>query len=241
MTKLYTELAVWWPVLSPPDEYVEEAGFFQEVLSAEGLPPAPTLLELGCGGGNNALYLKSSFAHVTLTDVSPEMLAVSSALNPDCEHIVGDMRTLRLERTFDVVFVHDAIDYMTTMHDLRLALETAFVNCKSGGLALLVPDYVQETFEPSTDHGGSDGEERSLRYLEWTYDPDDTDMTYTVEYAYLLRENNQPAQIEHDQHTCGLFPRGDWLRLLGEVGFETEITHDQYGRDIFVARRPGGS
>jgi trans-aconitate methyltransferase len=238
MTKMYTVLASWWPVLSPPDEYIEEAGFFREVLSAQGLPPAPTLLELGSGGGNNALYLKTIFAHVTLTDVSPEMLAVSLALNPDCQHIVGDMRTLRLERTFDVVFVHDAIDYMTTLHDLGLALETAFLHCKPGGLALLVPDYVKETFEPSTDHGGSDGEERALRYLEWTLDPDDGDMTYTVEYAYLLREKNQPAQIVHDRHICGLFPRSNWLRLLREVGFAPEITHDHYGRDIFLARRP---
>ena len=35
------------------------------------------------------------------------------------------LRTLRLGRAFDVVFIHDAIDYMTTHHDLRLALETA--------------------------------------------------------------------------------------------------------------------
>ncbi len=238
MTKLYTELAAWWPVLSPPDEYLEEAAFFREVLTAAGLTPAPTLLELGCGGGNNAMYLKTSFAHVTLTDLSPEMLAVSLALNPDCEHIAGDMRTLRLQRAFDVVFVHDAIDYMTTLHDLRLALETAFLHCKPGGLALLVPDYVRETFEPSTDHGGSDGEERALRYLEWAYDPNDTDTTYTVEYAYLLRENNQSAQIVHDRHICGLFPRSDWLRLLREVGFAPEITRDQYERDLFVARRP---
>src|SRR3712207_9249425 len=114
------------------------------------MPPAPTLLELGSGGGNNAVHLKAHFAQVTLTDLSPEMLAVSRALNPDCEHLLGDMRTLRLGRAFDVVFVHDAIDYMTTREDLRLALETAAVHCKPDGLGLFVPDYVREAFEPST-------------------------------------------------------------------------------------------
>ena len=240
MHKLYNELATWWPLLSAPEEYLDEAAFFKQVLDAEGLPPAPTLLELGCGGGNNALHLKASFAHVTLTDLSSQMLAVSRTLNPDCEHLVGDMRTLRLERAFDVIFIHDAIDYMTTEHDLRLALETAFLHCTPGGLALVVPDYVQETFEPSTDHGGTDGsngDERALRYLEWTYDPDDTDTTYTTDYAYLLRENNQQTQIVHDRHICGLFPGDKWLNLLREVGFQPEITHDQYERDIFIARR----
>src|SRR6476660_2771964 len=111
MPTMYDELAAWWPLLSPPDEYTDEATFFRQVLAQAGLPPEPTLLELGCGGGNNALYLKHGFAHVTLTDISPQLLAVSRTLNPDCEHVEGDMRTLRLDRVFDAVFVHDAIEY----------------------------------------------------------------------------------------------------------------------------------
>ena len=238
MHKLYSDLGTWWPLLSPPEDYLDEANFFHQVLVAAGLPPSPTLLELGCGGGNNAVHLKARFSQVTLTDLSPQMLAVSRTLNPDCEHLMGDMRTLRLGRTFDVVFIHDAIDYMTTLHDLRLALQTAFVHCTPGGLVLVVPDYVRETFEPSTDHGGGDGEGRALRYLEWTYDPDDADTTYTVEYAYLLREDDRQTRVEHEQHICGLFPRAEWLRLLREVGFQPKITRDHYGRNIFVARRP---
>jgi SAM-dependent methyltransferase len=237
--KMYSELAAWWPLLSPPEEYLDEFRFFERVLGEEGLPEVPTMIELGCGGGNNALHLKGLFSGVTLTDVSPQMLEVSRALNPECEHLVGDMRTLRLSREFDVVFVHDAIDYMTSLGDLRLALETAFVHCKPGGLALLVPDYVRETFEASTDHGGSDSEggERGLRYLEWTYDPEDGDSTYTTEYAYMLREGNQPAWVEYDRHVCGLFLREEWMGLLGEVGFGARIEHDEFGRDVFVARR----
>jgi hypothetical protein len=58
-----------------------------------------------------------------------------------------------------------------TLDDLKQAIETAFVHCKSVGMAIFVPDEVAETFKASTDHGGSDGEGRSIRYLEWTYDP----------------------------------------------------------------------
>ena len=83
MPKLYTQLATWWPLLSPPDDYIDEATFFLQVLAAAGLSsPAPTLLELGCGGGNNAVHLKAHFAQVTLTGLSPQMLEVSRTLNP---------------------------------------------------------------------------------------------------------------------------------------------------------------
>lgn len=238
MLKLYGELAPWWPLLSPPEDYADEAAFFERVLTEAGLPPAPTLLELGCGGGSNAFHLKRAFTQATLTDVSPDMLAISRVLNPDCEHLQGDMRTLRLGRVFDVVFIHDAIAYMISARDLRQALETAFVHCRPGGCALFVPDHVQETFQPSTDHGGSDGDGRSLRYLEWVHAPHGNDTHYIAEYVYLLREGSQPTRVEHEQHVCGLFPREEWLRLLRDIGFQPEVFRDQDERDMFLARRP---
>jgi hypothetical protein len=145
---------------------------------------------------------------------------------------------LRLGRVFDVVFIHDAIDYMTTLQDLRQAMETAYAHCRARGMALFVPDHVCETFQPSTEHGGHDGDGRALRYLEWTYDPDETDNTYVTEFAYLLREDGHPAWAELDQHICGLFPRAEWLSLFRDVGFQPEIIRDAYERDLFLARKP---
>jgi trans-aconitate methyltransferase len=49
--------------------------------------------------------MKKDF-EMTLVDLSPQMLEVSKRQNPDCEHVVGDMRTVRLGREFDAVFVH---------------------------------------------------------------------------------------------------------------------------------------
>jgi trans-aconitate methyltransferase len=100
-----SSLADWWSLLSPPPDYREEAGIYREHLQAgsDG-DRVLTLLELGSGGGNNASFLKQWFA-MTLADVSPQMLAHSRALDPECEHILGDMRTLRLGRNFDRVFI----------------------------------------------------------------------------------------------------------------------------------------
>jgi SAM-dependent methyltransferase len=241
--KMYAEFADWWPLLSAPEEYAEEAAFYWQALIAACDRPLRTLLELGSGGGNNASHLKAH-ARLTLVDPAPGMLAVSRALNPECEHVEGDMRTVRLGRPFDGVFVHDAVCYMTTEADLRRAVETAFVHCAPGGAALFAPDCVRETFLPSTDHGGHDGDGRALRYLEWAWDPDPNDTTYLVEYAYLLRSADGTVRVEHDRHVEGLFTRADWLRLLAEVGFQPTIvpfTHSDFGDgpiDVFVGKRP---
>jgi hypothetical protein len=176
---------------------------------------------------------------MTLVDRSPGMLAVSRVLNPDCEHIEGDMRTARLGRVFDAAFIHDAIEYMTTEADLRRAIETAFVHCRPDGAAVFVPDFVRENFRPGTQHGGHDGGRRAMRYLEWTFDPDPSDTTYLVDFAYILHEEDGAVRVEHDRHVCGLFARADWLRLLREVGFQPKSLLDQYGREVFVAIKPG--
>src|SRR3954451_21725201 len=135
--RFYGELAPWWPLISPPEEYIEEAAYAATMLRSASIP-VREVLELGSGGGHNAVHLKAHFA-LTLVDLSEEMLAVSRELNPECEHHRGDMRTVRLGRVFDAVFVHDAVMYMTTEADLLAAVETAFVQCRPGGRALFVP------------------------------------------------------------------------------------------------------
>ncbi|HEX6307156.1 MAG TPA: class I SAM-dependent methyltransferase [Longimicrobiales bacterium] len=242
--KLYGELSEWWPLLSAPADYVEEAGFYAaQLLQATTRKPA-SLLELGCGGGNNAVHMKAHFSEVVLTDVSEGMIGISSALNPDCEHVAADMRTLRLGREFDCVFVHDAVVYMTSDEDLRSAIETAYVHCRPGGAALFAPDHTTETFEPSTDCGGHDGEGRALRYLEWTWDPDPTDTTYVVDYTYVLRDREGTVRTESDRHLEGLFSRAVWLDLLGEAGFVPRVVRFDHselepGRyHVFVAVKP---
>lgn len=240
--RLYTEFADWWPLLSAPEDYAEEAAFYSRVLrtACDGAPR--TLLELGSGGGNNAFHMKSSF-ELTLVDRSPGMLGVSRALNPECEHLDGDMRNVRLGRTFDLVFVHDAVVYMTSEEDLRRSVETAFIHCRPGGAAAFVPDHVRETFRPATSDGGHDGDGRSLRYLEWTWDPDPSDTTYLVDFAYLLRDRDGSVRVEHDCHVAGLFARADWIRLLVGAGFEADIVPLEHSElepgecEVFVGRR----
>lgn len=237
---LYGELAGWFHLLTSPEEYAEEAAYYRAAL-ASATRPAATLLELGSGGGNNASHLKAGF-RCTLADVSPAMLDVSRAINPDCEHVVGDMRTLRLGRTFDAVLVHDAVMYLTAEDQLRAAIETAHAHCRPGGAALFVPDCVRETFAPSTAHGGHDGPDgRALRYLEWSRDPEPADTTFVTEMAYLLREASGEVRVVHDRHVEGVFPRATWRRLLAEAGFEERAAPPSDLEELgvpFLAVRP---
>ncbi len=237
---MYSDLAPWFHLLTHPSDYGDEAAFVTRVVDEVVVGDAQTLLELGSGGGNNASHLKARFT-CTLTDLSPDMLALSRTLNPECEHLEGDMRTLRLGREFDVVFIHDAISYLTTEDDLAAAIETAAAHTRPGGVVILTPDATTEIFQPKTDHGGHDGEDgRSLRYLEWTHPPDGS--TYAVDYLIIARGPGEEVRVVHDRHTLGVFPRATWERLIAGAGLELVDTTVENPYELeqaaFAARRP---
>ncbi len=240
---LYRDLADWYPLLTPVGDYAEEAAFYRRLFDAHCQRPARTLLDLGSGGGHNAAHLKTALA-CTLVDLAPDMLAMSRRLNPECEHIQGDMRSIRLGRVFDCVLMHDAVSYMTSRTDLAGAIVTAFEHTAPGGVAMFQPDFVSETFEPGTGTGGSEAGGRALRYLEWRWIPDAAGTTYLTDMAYLLRNPDGTVEVFHDRHVMGLFPRALWLELIADAGFlplAVPFEHSSCsntGHEVFLGLRP---
>jgi SAM-dependent methyltransferase len=240
--RLYSELTPWYRLIDPLEDHEDEAAAYVAGLLGGIEGAAGSLLELGSGAGNNAFYMKRHF-RCTLADLSEPMLALSRAINPECEHIVGDMRTLRLDRTFDAVFVHDAVVYLTTEADVLAMAETAYAHTRTGGAALIAPDHLRETLRESTEViEGADGD-RALRCLAWTWDPDPNDTCYTVDYACVLREGTRTRMV-HDQHLEGVFSERDWHRMLGAAGFSVETIHRPLGDasngetdNVFLCRR----
>ena len=237
--RLYRDLARWWPLFSHPREYEEEAGLYERAIEQHSRRPVRTVLELGAGGGNNASHLKRRF-EMTLVDLSPEMLEVSRELNPELEHVEGDMRTVRLGRTFDAVLVHDAIMYMTTEDDLRAAVGTAAAHLEPGGVALFVPDDTAETYRPHHSAGGNDGNDVAVRYFEWSHPARGT--TSRTTYVYVIAEGDAATRVEWEDHVVGLFPRATWLRLIEGAGLEPlalPYEHSEFDtrHEMFAGRR----
>jgi SAM-dependent methyltransferase len=236
--RLYTDLASWWPLFSPPERYAEEADWLLDTLTtARGAPPA-TMLELGSGGGHTASHLGRRVA-MTLVDRSTAMLDVSRRLNPAAVHVAGDMRTVRLGRTYEAVMIHDAVMYMTTAADLEAALATARAHLAPDGIAVVLPDYVAETFRPHVETGGhdaDDGSGRSLRYINWIQAPAAGGGEHNADLAMLLREPDGTVRVVHDRHRFGLFGRDTWRATFVRAGFAAPaIVRDWWQRDVFLA------
>jgi SAM-dependent methyltransferase len=252
--RIYADLADWWPLISPPVEYSAEAAYLAAVLDQalgqERARTAPAeVLDLGSGGGHVAVHLKDKF-RLTLVDISDDMLAVSRQLVPQAPHVQGDMRSIRLGRTFDAVLVHDAIDYIIGTDDLRLAVETAAAHCRPGGVVLFVPDHVKETFEEFTGGGGGGVDEtgRTASFGERTWDPDPDDDWIQADYEFVLLTAAGDEKVISESHRLSAFSRETWQIQITAAGLQPDPGPQSAGQatslpgrkpvNLFLARKP---
>lgn len=236
---VYGELASFYHLIDPAEDHREECEDAYATLRAAVQGPLDTLLELGAGAGNNGLHLKRHLRCV-LTDISEPMLALSRARNPECEHALGDMRTLRLGRTFDAVLVHDAIVYMTTVEDLAAAAATVFAHLRPGGAAIVMPDGTRETSEEEHQLVEGDDDVRSIRGVIWGWFPEDGGTTGREEFMLMVREGGVLRAV-HETHTFGVFPRAVWHDVFTRAGFVVtryDRTSEGDPYDTFLCVRP---
>jgi len=222
--QLYSELAHYWPLLSPPESLQEEAQKCLALLT-EKTGFINNILELGCGSGSLASHFPEPL-QATLVDHSSEMLALSQARNPQHTHHCLDVRDFKLNFIFDAVLMHDAVMYLTSPTDLLATLKTAAHHVRPGGTVLFIPDVVTETFSPGhTLVGGFDTETCSGRLTEWHHSADPSKNNYKVEFSLMIMEKNAPVRCIHETHTMGLFSFDEWNALLQAAGFVLAPPH----------------
>ncbi len=219
--RLYGDLAYLWPLMSPPEEYADESPHWRnQILTRLNKRPI-SALELGTGGGHFLSHL-TDIVDATAVDLSDSMLENARRLNPGVEHIVGDMRTIRLGQSFDVVLIHDAIAYMTSEADLNATFLTARAHLEPGGVFITMPDhYIDRPVWPYINHRTHTRDDRELTYIEYS-SPDLNEPTLLQSsFLFVITENGE-RRMEPDHHTTGLFPVDTWQRLIEEAGFKVE-------------------
>ena len=221
LNRLYHDLAYLWPLVSPPEDYAEEAEYWRLTLREMLGPGRHDILELGVGGGHNLSHLTSDF-DATAVDISPKMLAHSKRLNPSVKHLRGDMKSIRLGRKFEAVLIHDAISYLLTEDDLRATFATAASHLQPGGILITTPDHFRESFRaPYVDYATHATANGPFTYSEYADDPDPADTTMRTIYVYFIQQHGH-LRIELDRHITGLFSKSTWASVMTETGFAFE-------------------
>ena len=101
-----------------------------------------TLLDLGCGTGNHSIPLARRGYDVTGVDLSADMIRIASRKKDLTEvattFVQGDIRTVALGTTFDVVVIMFAVlGYLIDDADVAAGLANVRRHLRRGGLLLL--------------------------------------------------------------------------------------------------------
>lgn len=219
--RLYKDLAWLWPIISPPESYIDEGELFIRKLHEYGGGKVQHILNLGAGGGHLDSILKRAFK-ITALDNNPQILQLARKLNPEVEYRIDDLRIARLERKFDAVVIHDAICHMTSLEELRAAFLTAHAHLEPGGVMItFVEEWPEHFVQNRTVVSQHSQGEIEITYIENNYDPEPNDGNYECTYVYLIRREGY-LDIQTDRHILGIFPIADWISTLREVGFEVK-------------------
>lgn len=98
-----------------------------------------TLLDLGCGVGNECKYFSNRGLKVTGIDLSEKQIEICKERVPDGEFIKGDVVTIQLQRQFDIVWCNDVLEHLFP-NEVEVTIDNAISHLKDDGILFLIWD-----------------------------------------------------------------------------------------------------
>ena len=144
-TKIFgKEYANQYDTFYQDKDYEAECDLIEEVFHRYAdKQPVKSILDLGCGTGNHAIPLAKRGYQVTGVDRSSEMITQAkaklqsqiSSSQSQTQFLEGDVRSLDLDRQFDIVIMMFAVlGYQLTNNNVSDTLRTVRRHLKQGGV-----------------------------------------------------------------------------------------------------------
>ena len=214
-------------MLAPLESYESEMMEWCEIIEQSLDQSVPfSLLDLGTGGAHHLYHLAQNLSMLeggVAVDLSPEMLARAAQLLPQFDTLCTDMTSLRLDRRFPLITVHDSFCYLTSQRQVEKLFETIAGHLSPGGTALVKVDAVSDSFQGPYRYLTSFDEEEhevTLTHYEWHRDPGDT----VLEVIYLfLERRGQEVISREERHHLGLFSKSFLLAAAERHGLQGQF------------------
>lgn len=229
----------YYDLLYRDKDYAAEAEYIHGLVQ-KFRPGAESILDLGCGTGRHDLLLAAKGYAVTGVDVSSSMLDAAKAVTPPgsrLEFIHGDIRDIRLGRTFDaVIALFHVMSYQTTNGDLKRAFGSAASHIGKGGLFIFDCWYGPAVLTDRPEKRVKKLEDNCTEIIrEATPAMHPNENLVDVNYSVMVRDKETGVTEKIiEKHVMRYLFTPEILSLFDENGFELS-----YCGEWITGREPG--
>lgn len=242
--ELYRAFARFYDLIYQWMDYRGEVEFIEKMVNLYLDSGGNDLLDVACGTGNHAQYLKNSFRVVGL-DLNQEMMKIAREKVPEMELIQGNMKEMNLEKDFDVIIcLFSSINYHTNLSELESTILKFHNHLKKGGILIFDLGFCTENWEEGRMlvDAAVEGDLQLARISQSRLQ----DGVFNANFVFLIKEDGI-MDFEVDQHQIGVFSTADTESILEKAGFEIRIYNDykdlpwdpeEGERPVFVCKKP---
>lgn len=226
--------------MSRGKDYTLEADTVLEV-AARSLVDPRSVLDVACGTGHHLAVLARTVPRAVGFDLSEDMCGRAASTYPHLTFRVGDMRSIRLGETFDLVTcLFSAIGHMATVAELTEALVTMREHLAPGGVCIVDPWWAPEQFLDGhvSSFTGRIGDATVTRVSHSSA----KEGRSIVAVDYLVTSPDAGTRHLHETHEISMFSYDEYLLAFGAAGLDVELSRhgSAFPRGLYVARHANG-
>jgi SAM-dependent methyltransferase len=237
--RFYNELASLYDFICTPEDRKRDVVVLKKIIKRHLKSRGKALLDVACGTGLEDRYLKDHF-DVTGLDLNKAVLRIARKRNPEITYLQDDMRTFRLDETFDVIICFDAMCYLQNHRELGQTLTNFHRHLKPGGLLIFYidPVFLKEHHKQDTIIVNHKTKDKKTVILFEAYRKYGNKIQGYA--AYLILEANHDRFEEDTFEKLGFFEVSKIRKILSRLSFRVHV-YDTGMRTTFSLKRYRGT
>jgi SAM-dependent methyltransferase len=216
----YKKFAKYYDLIYSKKDYALETKFLFNEIKRNKIT-GKSVLEVGCGTGGHAVYLKNKKFEITGIDLNKEMLAVARKKSKSIKFLQGDMRNFNLKKKFDIVLcLFSTMHYNQNYSELKKTLKNYYNHLEKSDLLIFDMGFNRERIKNSKSVVNHEFNEtvdlvrfsKSRLFGNYCY----------LDMAYMIFKNNKFTYAD-EVHKMRIFETLKVKKILEQIGFKVDL------------------
>jgi ubiquinone/menaquinone biosynthesis C-methylase UbiE len=229
----FLESAELYDAIYSYKDYARESARLRDLIDAQ-VPSGRRILDVACGTGEHAKFLKEHYA-IDGIDINESYLRAARRKNPAGSYVRADMLAFDLGRTYDgVTCLFSAIGILKTFNQLATAISCMARHVKPDGVLIIEPWFTPDQWRSCPPFVLS-GEIRGGKVYRLSHRAREEHMSVLLNH--YLRPTSDGLEHYNERIELGLFSRDEMIWAFEFAGMAVCYDSDGLmGRGLYIGR-----